>query len=122
MRFSQTVFFKSKAFATIEYIVLVVAVLGALVVMKQYLTNATAGKYVKAGEQFGFRRQFNPVTMQECVFEPGQNYWYARSCFEQRISGCSTVNVSPWEAFTGQAGCISSAKWSCRGTCSAPPP
>lgn len=52
---------KRKGFSILEYTILVVAVLAALIVMRSYLQRAIMGRYRETADAFGFGRQFDPA-------------------------------------------------------------
>lgn len=51
---------KRKGFSILEYTILVVVVLAALIAMRVYVQRAIMGRYRQAGDTFGFGRQFEP--------------------------------------------------------------
>lgn len=51
---------KRKGFSILEYTILVVVVLAALIAMRFYVQRAIMGKYRQATDTFGFGRQFEP--------------------------------------------------------------
>ncbi|MEW5894922.1 MAG: hypothetical protein AB1650_04080 [Candidatus Omnitrophota bacterium] len=51
---------KSKAASTVEYMALIVFILGALFVFKRYIARGLWAQWKKAGDVFGHGRQFDP--------------------------------------------------------------
>jgi len=49
---------RKKGFLTLEYVILFVVIVAALLTMSVYLKRALSGKWRSAGDVFGFGRQY----------------------------------------------------------------
>ncbi|MBF0569994.1 MAG: hypothetical protein HQL18_04395 [Candidatus Omnitrophica bacterium] len=56
---------KSRAFAVLEYVALILILLWALSLMRPYIQNAVMGQYQKASETYSFGRQHLPSQTNE---------------------------------------------------------
>ncbi|MBF0486479.1 MAG: hypothetical protein HQL16_08200 [Candidatus Omnitrophica bacterium] len=89
-------FLKNKGFATLEYTVLIILLLSALIAMTSlsktrqgaYLQSALQGEMRKAGEIFGLGRQYNPKTTIDCLYDDKTGVWYSQSCYENEAYRC----------------------------------
>jgi hypothetical protein len=72
------------AFAVLEYVILITIVCAALFSFRGYIQRGLQGQYRKAGETFGFLRQYNPDATIDCAFDPDLNVWYSQACFNNR--------------------------------------
>ena len=66
---------RPRAFAMLEYVMLIIILAAALFTFRTYLQRAFQGQYRKAGESFGFLRQYNPGSSIDCAFDPETNSW-----------------------------------------------
>ena len=84
---------KTKGQSLIEYIVLIVLVLGAFLVFQKYITRGFAGRWKVVGESLGQGRIYDPKLTTECVFDPPSGPWYDKACVESggSISACATA-------------------------------
>jgi hypothetical protein len=74
-----------KAFSTMEYFVLMVILMTALMAFKEPLLRAIAGKWKGAGDQFGFGRQYHPTDTVECAYDNlYAQGWYDVTCYENK--------------------------------------
>src|SRR3989338_993413 len=86
---------KKKATATLEYVMLIVFVLGAFVVFNKYITRAMAGRWKSIGESFSMFRQYYPKSTIRCAYDYVYlNVWYNADCFEQKCD-CFTIRKTP---------------------------
>lgn len=51
---------KNKGFSILEYVMLTIIVMAALLAMQVYLRRAVMARYREAADTFGFGRQFEP--------------------------------------------------------------
>lgn len=86
--------------SVLEYSILILAFLMALMAMQPYIRNAIVGQYRKAGEGIGFLRQYDPKDTQVCVQDEG-GVIYSRICFENNMSECSLQMLGGSDCFNG---------------------
>jgi len=87
-------FHKKKALATIEYITLMVILLGVFVVFNTYIIRAMSGRWKSVGEGFDQFRQYDPKATTRCAYDPNfTNRWYNADCYEKRCD-CHTVRAT----------------------------
>ena len=72
----------NKAFSVIEYALLFVIIIGAFLIMRNYIQRGLNGTWAKSGQTFGFGRQYDPQKSIECAFDEQANVWYDHNCFE----------------------------------------
>jgi hypothetical protein len=77
-----------KAFSVLEYVVLIVVIISAFLIMRNYIQNGIFGLWGQAGQSFAFGRQFDSQKTIECSFDQQSGLWYDYNCFQ------STVNAS----------------------------
>ena len=77
--------FSKKAVSAIEYAVLLVIIMMALLFMQKYIVRAMAGRWKAVGESFSAGRQYDPRATTECAWfsSPQLNQWYNPQCFDQ---------------------------------------
>ena len=49
-----------KGFAAIEYIIMILVILAALIGMADFIRRSLSGKYRETGNAFGYGRQYQP--------------------------------------------------------------
>ncbi len=103
----------SSGASVLEYVIVVLAVILALIAMRPYLKNAITGQYRKAGEGIGFFRQYDPKDTRACVKDEA-GFWYSRRCFEDQMSKCP-LDV-PGLSSAGAA-CFNGIKTACQAPC-----
>ena len=99
--------------SVLEYVIVVMVVILALIGMRPYLRNGIVGQYRKAGEGLGFLRQYDPKDTRACVREDSGN-WYSRRCFEHQMAACP-LDVPGLSA--DGAACLRSIKVNCQEPC-----
>jgi len=85
---------KSKAQSTIEYMVLVVFIIGSLIVFQKYVLRAFSGRWKSVGDTLGTGRlyQFNKTL--ECAFDfIHHNVWYNAACYDEDCD-CLTIRAN----------------------------
>ena len=108
--------FNKKGLAVAEYIILFVIILSAFLMMRHYLQNGIYSSWGKAGQTFGFGRQFDPQKTVECSFDEVSNLWYDRNCFDSLTNQqCSIGDRVCQEAIITNGSCSAS---SCSGVTS----
>ena len=82
----------NKSSAIIEYIVVVMVVIGALFVFRIYMAQALSGRWKNMSDVFGLGRQYHPTDTVRCAYDfEYQNVWYNLDCFEKKCE-CFFVN------------------------------
>jgi len=79
----------NKAFSVIEYAVLLVIVIGAFLIMRNYIQRGIFGFWGQTGQSFAFGRQYDSQKTIECSFDEQSNLWYDRNCFETKRQTCT---------------------------------
>lgn len=74
-----------KAFSIIEYTILLVIIIGAFLVLRNYIQRGIYGMWGQTGKGFAFGRQYDLPKSVECAFDDISNRWYDRNCFEQGV-------------------------------------
>lgn len=70
----------------IEYTIFVVIIIGAFLVLRDYIQRGIYGMWQGAGKSFAFGRQYDSQKSVECAFDEQSNRWYDRNCFEQAVA------------------------------------
>jgi len=102
-----------RAFSIIEYMFLIVIIVGAFMLLRGNIQRGIYGMWQKLGASFAFGRQYDSQKSVECEFDEQSNRWYDRNCFEQYVAnlnppcnsgdtsceenvilGCVTANLS----------------------------
>jgi Flp pilus assembly pilin Flp len=71
--------------AMIEYVVLLLAILTALISFSYYVKRSLQGNYRKAGENFGYGREYSPTATLECAYDDKSGLWYSTACFHNKV-------------------------------------
>lgn len=85
--------YQNKGFAIMEYMVVLMILVGAMFVFKDYIIRGITGRWKSTSDQMGFGRQYEPQDTVECSYdyEFGQG-WYDVTCFDNK--GCAYNNKS----------------------------
>ena len=94
-----------KAFSVVEYVVLFVIIIGAFLIMRNYMQRGIYGMWGRTGQSFAFGRQYDSQKTIECDFDEQTNVWYDHncvqsqckgdsSCIERAVSNCRTSSCS----------------------------
>lgn len=84
-----------KGQSLIEYIVLIVLILGAFLVLQKYITRGFAGRWKAVGESMGQGRIYDPRMTTECIFDSlYTNLWYDQACFESQGCDCLSARAN----------------------------
>jgi hypothetical protein len=75
-------FLNKKAYSVVEYTVLFVIIMGAFLVMRNYIQRGVFSQWAQTGQSFAFGRQYDPQKTVECGFDDQSNMWYDRNCYE----------------------------------------
>lgn len=74
--------------ALLEYMTLIVFILGAFLVMQKYIARGFAGRWKGIGDSLGQERLYDPDTTTSCAFDyQYYNIWYSVRAFED--NGCA---------------------------------
>lgn len=84
-----------KAFSIIEYTVLLVIIIGAFLVMRNYIQRGIFGMWGQSGQSVAYGRQYDPQKTIDCAFDDQSNLWYDHNCLESKKQSC----------LQGDAGC-----------------
>ena len=79
-------FLNKKAFSVIEYALIFVIIIGAFLIMRNYIQRGINGMWAKSGQTFAFGRQYDPQRSIECAFDEQSNVWYDWYCFEAQYN------------------------------------
>ncbi len=103
---------RNHAVSALEYTMLLVIILSALLVAQKYIVRAMAGRWKEVGDSFGVGRQYDPKKTIECVWSEEQNTWYGAGCFKDMFnsaySSCRTACYSKFKLLGicgGASGC-----------------
>lgn len=82
--------------SAIEYMMLIVIIIGGLVWMQQYLQRAFQGRWKVAGDTFASGRQYAPGTIDCSYMQINADYglWYDDNCYQQRAAICKPADTS----------------------------
>jgi len=78
-----------KAFSVLEFTVLFVIVIGAFLIMRNYIQRGMYGQWGKSGQSFAFGRQFDSQRSIECSYDEVSGLWYDHNCVESQCPGGS---------------------------------
>lgn len=81
---------KKSASSLVEYLSLVIIIIGAIVVIKPYVTRAFVGNWKKSGDSFAFGRRYNTNTI-DCDYSAtsdNSGIWYDATCYQQSVQAC----------------------------------
>ena len=77
-----------KANTEIEFIILFMMVMGAMLVFQNFFGRAIAGRWKSVGDSFGFGRQYSPTKTFECALAQDPNgtndIWYSVACADSK--------------------------------------
>ena len=72
----------------LEYMTLIVFILGAFLVMQKYIVRGFSGRWKDIGDSVGYGRLYDPHTTTSCAFDYiHYNEWYSVNKFE--ANGCA---------------------------------
>ena len=75
-------FSRKNAAATLEYVMLIVILIGAVIVSRDYISRAIFGKWKTSMDSLSSGRQYDPQKTLECAFDPATGIWYDIKCAE----------------------------------------
>lgn len=76
----------ANASSVIEYIVMILLVVGGMAVMQPFIARALNGTWKKSGETFGYGRQYQAGKTAECAYSQisaDYGVWYDNNCYQQ---------------------------------------
>src|SRR5262245_9972749 len=77
-----------RASTAMEFIMLFLMVMGAMLIFQKFFMRAIGGRWKSVGDSFGFGRQYSPTKTFECACAmgdtPAQDLWYSVACADQR--------------------------------------
>lgn len=80
-----------KGFSTTEYLVMLLILVTAMVVFKDYIIRGLTGRWKTGSDQIGFGRQYEPTDTVECAYDYQFNQgWYDITCVDNQ--GCPPGN------------------------------
>ena len=83
----------SKGQAVIEFTVLILFVVFALVIMQKYAARSLAGRWKTVGDSFGSGRQYSYGKTLQCDYDPDFDVWYNVVCYEEQCDCTSDLAV-----------------------------
>lgn len=94
----------------VEYAILIIIIIGAFLVMRNYMQRGIFGNWGQTGQSFGFGRQYDPQKTIECAFDDESNLWYDKNCYTSLMTNldCSTGDTVCEGIITGGS-CASSS-------------
>ena len=75
-----------KGVSTVEYVMMTVAVLAAILIMRAFFIRGLGGRWKQAGDSIGFGRLYQPGVTKDCgyLFDSGQGQgWFDQDQFDQ---------------------------------------
>ena len=83
-----------KALSVVEYTLLLVIVIGAFLIMKNYIQRGMFGSWAKTGQSFAFGRQYDSQRTIECATDG--SVWYDNNCFKatNSVGSCQTPSCT----------------------------
>ena len=82
-----------KAYAVLEFIALIIFVIGAFLVMQKFLTRSVSGSYKSGADTFGFGRQYSYRETLECDYDTDSGQWFNAACYEENCD-CESIKVN----------------------------
>ena len=100
-----------QGFALVEYVVLIIVVITALLAFRGYVQRAYQGQMVKAGEGFAYGRQYDPSDTMACAYDDAIYGWYSTACYShQYAQDACNISATPLD-------CASNAMKACTNGC-----
>ena len=75
----------------IEYSVLFIIIIGAFLVMKNYIQRGIYSNWAKSGQSYAFGRQYDPQKTIDCAFDQVSGNWYDYNCSQYYITQGLTI-------------------------------
>lgn len=77
-----------KGFSIIEYVIMLIIILLAILAIRGYVLKSTAGRYKAVGDSYGLGRQYATDRTISCAFDDRINAWYDEACFDNERYNC----------------------------------
>ncbi len=90
-----------KAFAVIEYLVMVAIIVLTFITFRFYVQHGYQGQMARTGESFAFGRQYDPEDTIVCAYD---GFWYSEACYNHQI-GLGSTSAAAKLICRDQAGC-----------------
>ncbi len=86
----------AKGQGTLEYVVVLMFVLGAFLIFQKYVVRGFSGRWKAVGDSFGEGQIYDPNLTVECAVDTRYpNDWYDTKCFKQNCQTlCFGVNYA----------------------------
>lgn len=85
---------KKQAQAVLEYVVLLLFVIGAILVFQKYVARSISGRWKAVGDTFGSGRQFDPNRTAQCAYDTTYTHkWYNVVCYDDNCDACFSQPV-----------------------------
>jgi hypothetical protein len=111
----------ARAFAVMEYLVLIIMIIMALTVFRFYIQHGMQGQMMRTGESYGFGRLFDHSDTLVCQYDDKLKLWYSEVCYQHdiRVNDCvrmqpSSINDDPSRR------CFDAVKARCQAGCTQP--
>jgi len=99
-----------KGLSVLEYAILVIIIISAFLVMRNYIQRGIYGVWGKTGQSFAFGRQYDSQKSIDCAFDEQSNLWYDRNCIDSLVNQeCTSGNPSCPEAIITNRSCQASS-------------
>jgi len=76
---------QKQAASVLEYTLLVMVILSAVLVTQKYVVRGFAGRWKQMGDSFGLGKQYDPRKTIECTYSDDFNTWYDKDCYERDL-------------------------------------
>ena len=87
-----------KGQSIVEYMVLIVFVIAALLVSQKYLARSISGRWKSQADSMGYGRQYSYGQTLECRYT--NNEWYDLNCYDQNECDCESSQSKMGESCT----------------------
>ena len=74
-----------KGVAIIEYTLLFIIIIGAFLVMRNYIQRGVYNNWARTGQSLAFGRQHDAQKTIDCSFDEQLNKWYDHNCYNYYI-------------------------------------
>lgn len=87
---------QSKAQAVLEYIALIIVIMGAFMLFQKYIVRGFSGRWKNVGDGLAEGRIFSPTKTDDCMFVVSAGEWADRDCFNAYCpTACYSVSGIP---------------------------
>ncbi len=89
------IFYSQRAQSALEFITMVIFILGAFLVFQKYIAHGLAGRWKGIGDTFGQGRVYSESKTTECAYDAQYfDTWYDEDCYEANCD-CVTTQSNP---------------------------